>query len=143
VVELAILAPLLLLIIWMTIQYALYFQARQVALNAAQDGARLARQYANSDPAGWEGIARSAATSYYNGLGTRILGDGIQVSFPQSPPGEVRVTVSGDVDSILLGLTLHLSETSGGPVECFRPDLGVPTGLQCCGAAGRPASAAR
>jgi Flp pilus assembly protein TadG len=129
VVELAILTPMLLLVIWMTIQYALYFDAREVALDAAQTGARLARQYANSDPTGWQAIAESAAKSYYNSLGTRALGTGIQVSFPPSPPGQVQVTVTGDVASILLGVPVHLNETSGGPIECFRPNNG---GGQAC-----------
>jgi Flp pilus assembly protein TadG len=126
VVELAILAPMLLLVIWMTIQYALYFDAREVALDAAQTGARLARQYAESDPGGWQNMAESAAKSYYNSLGTRVLGTGIQANayFPPGEPGEVRVTVTGDVASILLGVPVHLSETSGGPVECFRPNNG-------------------
>ena len=36
----------------------------------------------------------------------------------------MQVTVTGDVASILLGVPVHLSETSGGPVECFRPNNG-------------------
>jgi Flp pilus assembly protein TadG len=132
VVELAILAPMLLLIIWMTIQYALYFQAREVALEAAQTGARLARQYADTDPRGWQAMADSAAKSYYTGLGTKVLGNGIaaRAYFQPGQPGQVRVTVTGNVASILLGLSLPINETSGGPIECFRPDTGGG-GLQC------------
>src|SRR6266705_3313627 len=55
-IELVILAPLLLAIIWMTIQYALYYQGRQVALAAAQLGARVASQDADTVP-GWQALA--------------------------------------------------------------------------------------
>lgn len=121
VVELAILAPLMLLIIWMTIQYALYFQAREVALDAAQTGARYAEQFETKD-VNWQANAASAAKSFYNGLGTRVLGSGIQVAAVSPALGVVRVTVTGDVASILLGLPIKITEVSSGPIECFRPD---------------------
>ena len=122
VVELAILAPLMLLLIWMTIQYALYFEARQVALEAAQVGARYAEQYATKD-VNWQADAGNAAKSYYNGLGTRVLGStGITATVTSPAAGEVQVTVTGNVASILLGIPIHIQEVSSGPVECFRPD---------------------
>jgi Flp pilus assembly protein TadG len=129
VIELAILAPLMLLLIWMTIQYALYFQARQVALEAAQVGARYAEQYETKD-VNWQIDAENAAKSYYNGLGTRVLGGtGITVTATSPAAGEVEVTVTGDVASILAGLPIHIQEVSSGPVECFRPDTAV--GEEC------------
>ena len=48
--ELVILTPMLLALIWLIIQYALYYQGRQVALAAAQVGARVARQDAQATP---------------------------------------------------------------------------------------------
>jgi len=72
-IELAILAPMLLAMIWLTIQYALYYQGRQVALAAAQLGARVASQDADAVP-GWAGLADQSAENYYHGLGTRVLG---------------------------------------------------------------------
>jgi Flp pilus assembly protein TadG len=125
VVELAILAPLMLLIIWMTIQYALYFEARQVALEAAQTGARFAEQNATKD-VNWRVDAENAAKAFYNGLGTKVLGaGGIQATAVSPAAGEVRVTVSGDVASILLGVPIRIQEISSGPIECFRPDTAV------------------
>ena len=58
-VELVILTPVLLALIWLIIQYALYYQGRQVALAAAQIGARVARQDANTVP-GWRGSPSTA-----------------------------------------------------------------------------------
>jgi Flp pilus assembly protein TadG len=128
-IELAILAPMLLALIWLTIQYALYYQGRQVALAAAQIGARVARQEAATVPT-WQADAAAQAENYYNGLGTKVLGSGIQAT-ARILPGttNVQVTVSGLAASILFGLPLPIHETAGGPIECFRPDL---NGGQAC-----------
>ncbi len=127
-IELAILAPVLLIVVWLTIQFALYTQGRQVALAAAQIGARVARQDANTVP-GWQAIAQRSAQDYYQGLGTRVLGGGVSVTAAVTGPSRVQVTVTGQVASILLGLPLQIHETAGGPIECFRPDLNG--GQQC------------
>ncbi len=127
-IELALLAPALLLLVWLIIQFAVYSQGRQVALAAAQIGARVARQDANTVP-GWQAIAEQSARSYYAGLGTRVLGGNITATATAYGVSQVRVTVTGDVPSILFGLRLPIHESAGGPVECFRPDLGG--GQQC------------
>jgi Flp pilus assembly protein TadG len=127
-VELVILTPMLLALIWLIIQYALYYQGREVALAAAQIGARVARQDANTVP-GWPGIAERSAESYYAGLGTKVLGGGVTAAAVPSGVSQVKVTVTGHVASIIFGLTLTIHETAGGPIECFRPDL---NGGQLC-----------
>ena len=122
-VELVVLTPVLLALIWLIIQYAVYYQGRQVALAAAQIGARVARQDANTVP-GWRAIAEHSAESYYAGLGTKVLGGTVTaVAAPVGASG-VKVTVTGRAASIMFGLTLTIHETAGGPVECFRPDRG-------------------
>jgi len=126
-IELAILAPMLLVLIWLAIQYALYYQGRQVALAAAQVGARVAREEAETVP-GWQANARNQAESYYNGLGTKVLGNGITAQAIRNG-SNVQVTVTGQAASILFGLPLPIHETAGGPIECFRPDLNG--GQQC------------
>src|SRR5438128_11228354 len=72
-VELAILAPTVLLIIWLSVQFAFWYQGRQVALAAAQAGDRLARQEAYVIPS-WRQDAEDRAASYSGELGTRVLG---------------------------------------------------------------------
>ena len=121
-IELAILAPMLLALIWLAVQYALYFQGRQVALAAAQVGARVARDEAETVPA-WKADAERQAESYYNGLGTKVLGRGISAVASRSG-SSVQLTVTGQAASIMFGLNLTIHETAGGPIECFRPDLG-------------------
>jgi Flp pilus assembly protein TadG len=128
-IELAIVAPVLLILIWLIVQYALYFQARQVALAAAQEGDRWARQNARTT-LGWRGIAAQHAKDYYKSLGTKVLGNSIVASASTSGPGKVQVTVKGTMISILFGFSLPpVTETVSGPVECFHPD--VATGENC------------
>jgi Flp pilus assembly protein TadG len=127
-IELAILTPVLLVMVWLAIQFAMYSQGRQVALAAAQVGARWARQHAKTQ-AGWAATAEAQAESYYAGLGTRVLGGNIVATALPDGPGRVRVTVTGNVASILFGLPLPIHESAGGPIECFRSDL---NGVQQC-----------
>jgi len=127
-IELVILAPLLLGMIWLTIQFALWYQGRQVALAAAQIGARVASQDAVRVP-DWAARAERSAQDYYRGLGTKVLGGQIGATAEPSGVGQVRVTVTGTAVSIVPGLTLTIHETAGGPVDCFRPDL---NGGQAC-----------
>ena len=127
-IELVILAPLLLGLIWLTIQFALWYQGRQVALAAAQLGARVASQDAVRVP-DWAARAERSAQNYYRGLGTKVLGGQIGASAGPAGVGQVRVTVTGTAVSIVPGLTLTIHETAGGPIDCFRPDL---NGGQAC-----------
>ena len=122
-VELAILAPALLLASLLIIQFALWFDARHAALAAAQEGARVARESAASN-AGWQNLAMTDAMTYYSHLDTSVLS---QVT-PQASTGAgntVYVTVSGRLNGIF---PLTISVTVGGPVECFRP---INLGGQC------------
>jgi Flp pilus assembly protein TadG len=121
-IELAILAPVVLLIIWLSIQFAFWYQGRQVAVAAAQAGSRVARQEANVTGA-WRSDARSAARNYYGALGTRVLGGDITATPVGSAATQVGVRVRGQVVSIVFGLKLMINVTVAGPVECFRPDL--------------------
>jgi hypothetical protein len=120
-IELAILAPTLLVIIWLTIQYALWYQGREVALAAAQLGVRVASQDEHTVP-NWRAIAQDDAQGYYGGLGTRVLGGNIQARARISGPGQVSMTITGSVQTILLGLHLTIHETASAPIECFRPE---------------------
>lgn len=128
-IELAILAPIVLLVIWLSIQFAFWYQGRQVAVAAAQAGARVARQEANVTGA-WRSDARNAARDYYGALGTKVLGGNITATPVGSAANQVGVRVRGQVVSIVFGLKLMINVTVSGPVECFRPDV---NGGQRCG----------
>jgi Flp pilus assembly protein TadG len=119
-VELAILAPAMLLATMMIIQFALWFNARHAALAAAQAGARIAREEAASNPR-WQADATAEAASYYDALGTKLLTN-VQVPAPSmdNATHEVSVTVSGQLAGIL-PWHMTITQTAAGPIECFHP----------------------
>ncbi|MGH3156823.1 MAG: TadE/TadG family type IV pilus assembly protein [Streptosporangiaceae bacterium] len=121
-IELAILAPALLILTLLVIQWALWFEARQVALNVAQEGAR----YARAQQANWPSQAVEKADAFYGELHTGVLKNpAVRVSPDGGAPNQVYVTVTGYVPSLIPGMAkLSVSETSGGDVECFRPPSG-------------------
>lgn len=125
-IELAILAPALLILTMIVIQFALWFQARQAALASAQDGARIAREFAFTEQGTWQGLATARAQKYYAGLGTGILSnvtaDAVAGGAAQDGTPLVGVTVSGTLNSLLNifgGITVTV--TVEGPEECFHP----------------------
>jgi Flp pilus assembly protein TadG len=131
-VELAILAPILLFSVWLIVQFALWFQSRSVALAAAQAGARIARDEAGVRTANWRADGPARAKAYYDALGTKILGqNGIGAIPIGNPATNVGVQVKGTVASIIPGLTLTITESAEGPVECFRPFGGANGGTTC------------
>ena len=122
-VELAVLAPALMLICMLILQFGLWFNARQAALAAAQ----AARWWPGSRrPPTRTGRARRRAPrrSYYDGLHTSLLGR-LAARTPTETRGPtVFVTVqrpAGLFGVPFFGLDLTISATAGGPVECFRP----------------------
>ncbi len=101
-VELAVLAPALLMLCMLIVQFGLWFNARQAALAAAQAGAAVARQDAATDP-GWQTAAQTAATKYYKELNTKLLGK-LKATAWGNRATNVYVTVSGPLG--LLGVSV-------------------------------------
>lgn len=127
-IELVLLAPLVILTILLVGQFALWYQARHVAIAAAQAGARVARDTRQGLP--WEGPATTAAQDYARQLGGSLLQG---TSARAVGGGNVRgVEVVGTAPSIIPipGLTFRIDETSEGPAECFRPS---GQAAQCAG----------
>ena len=121
-VELSLLAPALMLICMLILQFGLWFNARQAALSAAQAGALVAREQAAANP-GWAGAAQQAATRYFTGLHTSLLSK-LTAQASGNPRTSVYVTVTGPLGYSVFGffgLHLTIDATAGGPVECFRP----------------------
>ena len=115
-VELAILAPALIFASLLIVQFAIWFDARHAALAAAQQGDLVAREDASVNPGGWQGLAESAATSYYRGLNTSLI-SGVTAQAAPARNGMVSVTIKGKLTGIW---PLTISETVTGPIECFR-----------------------
>ncbi|MEV0148095.1 MULTISPECIES: TadE/TadG family type IV pilus assembly protein [unclassified Nonomuraea] len=124
-IELALLMPVVLAVVLLIVQVALWFHGRQVAEAAAREGARVARS-APFDSDGWETAATVKATDVVHAIGPRLLA-GATATTSEREPDQRWVTVTGSavqVIPLLPQLTFTITATSGGPVECFRPDNG-------------------
>jgi TadE-like protein len=115
-IELVILAPLVILSILLIGQFLMWYQARHVAIAAAQYGAR----YARDTQANWQATAQTQGLRYAQQLGGSLL-DNDAVT-PVTHGSNRGVTVTATVPRIIPipGLTFQVKETSEGPIECFR-----------------------
>src|ERR1700757_768775 len=98
-VELAILAPALIFVSLLIVQFAIWFDARHAALAAAQQGDLVARENAATNPGGWQPLAQNAAASYYRGLDTSLI-SAVTAQSRAGQDGTVSVTVRGKMTGI-------------------------------------------
>lgn len=113
-VEIAILGPALLLLIFGVVQAGMWFYARSLALAAAQEGVSSARAYGASPAAG---ISR-AQTFLREQAGDSLTDTA--VSTAGSTRTVVRVQVRGRAISVLPGVPgIAIHQSAQGPVERF------------------------
>ncbi|GAA1238770.1 MULTISPECIES: TadE family protein [Janibacter] len=112
-IEMVILFPLALTLLFVTVQGAIYYHARGVAMASAQEGARDAAAKGSSDSLGQE-----AAMSFAGRAG----GDGIlgspEVSVERTDDA-VTVTVTGTTLSVIPGWDPKVTQSSTRPLEDF------------------------
>lgn len=112
--EIAILGPVLLLLIFSIVQTGLWFYARSLALAAAQEGVNAARAY-QADPADGTARARMFLTEH--------AGDSLaatSVTAAGTTPTQVRIQVRGRALSVLPGVPgMTVSQSAHAPVERF------------------------
>lgn len=119
--ELVILFPVVLLVIFGAVQGALYFHARSVALSAAQEGVRAASGETGSVEAG----SKTANEFVAQAGGDDVLTD-LAVSGQRSQTA-AKVTVTGRPLSVIPGvLNIKVSQTAEAPVERFTDPNGGP-----------------
>jgi hypothetical protein len=107
--------PALLLVLLGVFQFAAWYLAGEVALGAAQEGARAARVRL-----GTEGDGNAAAWRFIGQAnGGHLVAPGVRV---QRGADEVRVQVTGRAQSLLPGLELRVTQVAAGEVERFRGD---------------------
>ena len=121
-IELAVLAPALMMLCLIIVQFGLWFNARQVALGAAQAGATVAREEAGGKPA-WRADAEVAARRDYTSLHTTLLRGFTPAAWRHARGDSVGVTVHGTGISVFpfFHITLGVTASAGGPIECFHP----------------------
>ncbi|WP_225224571.1 TadE/TadG family type IV pilus assembly protein [Cellulomonas sp. JH27-2] len=119
-VELVLYAPLLMLITFLLVQFALSWYGTSVASAAAREAARVAR-VGGGTPASLE-AAEKKGRAYAAAVGGEQGLTDVSVSVIAVPGDRVRATVSGHAMEVLGGLAPRVSSTVEGPVEKFRGD---------------------
>ncbi len=121
VVELAVIMPVVLVVVLLIVQFALWFHGRQVADAAAREGARLAR----IDSESWQGDAEARADEVIRAVGPKLLEGATVTAWEEGDRRGVEVTATAvQVVPLLPATTFTITARFGGPVECFRPDDG-------------------
>ena len=122
VVEFVVLTPILFLLMFGSVQIGLALFARHVAVSAAQEGAREAREDAANPNVDWQTESTSAATGWVTSLLSSLVQGTPTAQAKGSPAGaypEVGVSVQFSIVSVVPGWDFTLNATSVGPVECF------------------------
>ena len=113
VVEAVLVIPVLMLLLLIVVQFALWSHAAQVAQLAASAGDRTARSVGGG-PA--QGVDR--ARSVLDGPGSDVISSNVT---SEVLPGDlVEMTVTAKAESILPGLSLPVSAKLVGPIQEFR-----------------------
>lgn len=114
VMEFSILVPILLLLIFVLPQFALWFHAREVAERAAQQGVDAGRAY-NASP----GDGSDAATAFIGEMGGSLQSP--KVTVDTSSPGKMAVEVRGTVATLIPGVKLTVVHRAEAPIEDWTP----------------------
>jgi Flp pilus assembly protein TadG len=114
-IELALYTPIMFLVIFMIIQFALIYHGNQIVHAAAREGARIARAGGDLSE------AQARAEQHAAHLGGSQLS---QVSASAVYVGDdyVRVEVCGTAKEIVRNTTPQICRHSEGPIERFQPD---------------------
>ena len=116
--ELAVLGPALLLLVFAIVQASLWFYARSLALAAAEEGVAAGRAYGSAPASG----AAAAAAWLDRNAGDSLLEP--SVSVVEAGPARVGVEVRGRSLSVLPGVTgVPVRQVAYGPVERFTTDV--------------------
>jgi Flp pilus assembly protein TadG len=112
-VEIAVLAPALLLIVFSIVQVGLWSYARSLALGAAQEGVAVGRAYGASAEAGRVRAGQFLATS----AGDSLIGGSVTA---REAAGVLRIEVAGRALSVLPGVPgLPVRQSAEGPLERY------------------------
>jgi hypothetical protein len=112
-IEAVLVIPVVMVILFLVVQFALWAHAAQVAQLAASEGDRSARSLGGGPVAGM-----TRAQSILQGPGSDIASSNVVVA---AIPGDlVRVTVTGRAVTILPGMSLPVSAVQLGPIQEFR-----------------------
>ncbi|MEU1591028.1 TadE/TadG family type IV pilus assembly protein [Micromonospora sp. NPDC005710] len=115
-VELAVMMPLILVLLFASIQVAAVFLARSTALHAAQSGVNAQRTY----QAG-KGAGVASASGFLKAAGGWLVGWDKGGPTCETTATEVTCTVSGRSLSVVPGVDFAIQQTAHGTVERVTP----------------------
>lgn len=121
--ELTLVAPVLLLFLFSSIQAGLWFYGRAVAEQAAREGVsrlRLAQSDAVADAA--RAQVQDAVVAYATAVGRETLLSPTASTTYDEQAGKVSVTVRGTVITLVPGLDLPVTQRVFGEIERFEGD---------------------
>ncbi|MFI7359597.1 TadE/TadG family type IV pilus assembly protein [Streptomyces avidinii] len=108
-VELAVLAVVVLFLVFAAIQTGMYFHARSVARSAATQGVEAGRQL-GAGPGDGVAQAQELLAKYGSVRGASVSAEG-------SGAEQIRITVRGTVATLVPGLELDVVQSAEAPVE--------------------------
>jgi Flp pilus assembly protein TadG len=117
--QVVITAPALLFLLMLIVQFGLMFHARNIAEQAAQEGAAAARRFDGTTAQG-----REKALQLLTAVGEGTLKNRDVTA--NRTADTVTVTVTGTVVSVVPGFSLSVSESASGPVEKYVPPVDNP-----------------
>lgn len=121
--EFAFLAPALVFLIFFSIQAALFFYGRSVAMQAAREGVSQMRLMETQEQYDQHIAAITQHTVEFGAnVGRESLLDAKAVPTYDAGRGRVSMVVSGRVISLLPGIDLKVSQVAEGPIERFEAD---------------------
>jgi len=112
-VEAVLVIPVLMLLLLLAVQFALWSHASQVVHTAASEGDASARSYG-----GGSQLGEARARDVLRASQSNVIGPTVQVTV--LPGDEVKVTVTARAVSILPGIQLPVSATEAGSIQEFR-----------------------
>lgn len=118
-IELVLYTPLLMLITFLVVQFALSWYGQEIAGATAREAARVARAEGGTPEALDHAEARGRDYAEAIGKGTFV---DVDVDVVLVDPGTVSATVTGRSMEIIPGWAPGVQAVVQGPVEMFRPD---------------------
>jgi len=112
-VEAVLVIPVLMLLLLVAVQLALWSHASQVVHTAASEGDASARSYG-----GGSQLGEARAHQVLGASQSTVIGPAVQVTV--LPGDEVKVTVTAKAVSILPGIQFPVSATQAGTIQEFR-----------------------
>lgn len=107
-----VIIPMVMLLMFATVQYAVAWYAKAALNAAAEDGLRATQTNPDTSPS-------TAAQASLDGNARFV--DAVTITTETPTPGQLTVTVTGRVPGAFPGLTWTLTGQASGPLETFRP----------------------